>query len=73
MVELEKSLRVNSPTSVQEAVRITCLKVHNLYKSYVNSGLAFGAKRWVAPLNRQCERFASAKATNIPRGSIGVL
>jgi hypothetical protein len=45
--------------------------VHNLYKHLVSSGHAFGAKRWVATLNRQCERLASAMATNIPAGDAG--
>lgn len=45
--------------------------VHNLYKQLVNSGNAFGAKRWVATLDRQCERLASALATNIPTGDVG--
>jgi hypothetical protein len=45
--------------------------VHNLYKQLVSSGHAFGAKRWVATLDRQCERLASAMATNIPAGDAG--
>lgn len=45
--------------------------VHNLYKPLVNSGLAFGAKRWVGTLERQCERLASVMASNIPNGDIG--
>ncbi|CAJ1977256.1 unnamed protein product [Sphenostylis stenocarpa] len=55
-----------------EHVELDDNEVHDLYKNYVNSGLAFGAKRWVASLDRQCERLASAIATNIPQGSIGV-
>lgn len=54
-----------------EHVELEDNEVHELYKSYVNSGLAFGAKRWVASLGRQCERLASAMATNIPPASIG--
>lgn len=45
--------------------------VHSLYKQLVNSGHAFGAKRWVATLDRQCERLASAMATNIPHTDVG--
>jgi homeobox-leucine zipper protein len=37
--------------------------VHDLYKPLVNSGLAFGARRWTSTLRRQCERLASAMAT----------
>lgn len=40
-------------------------------RSLVNSGLAFGAKRWVTTLDRQCERLASAMANNIPAGDVG--
>lgn len=39
--------------------------VHNLYRPLVSSGLAFGAKRWVFTLDRQCERLASAMATTL--------
>ncbi|BAT94022.1 hypothetical protein VIGAN_08058900 [Vigna angularis var. angularis] len=56
-----------------EHIELEDNEVHDLYKSYVNSGLAFGAKRWVASLDRQCERLASSMATNIPHKSIGVL
>lgn len=45
--------------------------VHNLYKQLVSSGHAFGAKRWIATLDRQCERLASAMASNIPTVDVG--
>ncbi|KAG7546657.1 Homeobox-like domain superfamily [Arabidopsis suecica] len=47
--------------------------VHNMYKPLVNTGLAFGAKRWVATLDRQCERLASSMASNIPAGDLSVI
>ncbi|CAH8345493.1 unnamed protein product [Eruca vesicaria subsp. sativa] len=47
--------------------------VHNMYKPLVNTGLAFGAKRWVATLDRQCERLASSMASNIPTGDLSVI
>ncbi|KAJ4980761.1 hypothetical protein NE237_031598 [Protea cynaroides] len=56
-----------------EHVEVDDRAVHNIYRPLVNSGLAFGAKRWVATLDRQCERLASAMATNIPSGDIGVI
>ncbi|XP_019079350.2 homeobox-leucine zipper protein HDG2 isoform X2 [Vitis vinifera] len=56
-----------------EHVEVDDRGVHNIYKQLVNSGLAFGAKRWVATLDRQCERLASAMATNIPTGEVGVI
>ncbi|XP_034698427.1 homeobox-leucine zipper protein MERISTEM L1-like [Vitis riparia] len=56
-----------------EHVEVDDRAVHNIYRPLVNSGLAFGAKRWVATLDRQCERLASAMASNIPAGDIGVI
>ncbi|PNT11493.1 hypothetical protein POPTR_011G025000v4 [Populus trichocarpa] len=47
--------------------------VHNIYRPLVNSGLAFGAKRWVGTLDRQCERLASSMAINIPTGDLCVI
>jgi len=75
MVELENLVSLNSPTFVQTVIHITCLQaeVQNLYKSYVNFGIAFGAKGWVAPLVRQFEHFVNAKAMNIPHVCICVL
>ncbi|KAF8016684.1 hypothetical protein BT93_H2031 [Corymbia citriodora subsp. variegata] len=56
-----------------ENVEVDDRGVHSLYKQLVNSGHAFGAKRWVATLDRQCERLASAMATNIPNTDVGVI
>ncbi|KAL6843100.1 hypothetical protein ACP4OV_026813 [Aristida adscensionis] len=56
-----------------EHVEVDDRAVHNLYKLLVNSGLAFGAKRWVGTLDRQCERLASAMASNIPNADLGVI
>ncbi|CAA7394447.1 unnamed protein product [Spirodela intermedia] len=47
--------------------------VHRIYKSLVNSGLAFGAKRWVSVLDRQCERLASVMASSFPSGEVSVI
>ncbi|KAG5596087.1 hypothetical protein H5410_037319, partial [Solanum commersonii] len=44
--------------------------VHAFYKTFVNSSLAFGAKRWISILDRQCERLASVEATNLPQSNI---
>ena len=49
-----------------EHVEVDDRGVHSIYRPLVNSGLAFGAKRWVCTLDRQCERLASAMATNLP-------
>ncbi|XP_022944759.1 homeobox-leucine zipper protein HDG2-like isoform X1 [Cucurbita moschata] len=56
-----------------EHVEVDDRGVHNLYKQLVSSGQAFGAKRWVTTLDRQCERLASAMATNISTGDVGVI
>ncbi|KAK6917331.1 Homeobox domain [Dillenia turbinata] len=53
-----------------EHVEVDDRAVHNLYKPLVNSGIAFGAKRWVATLDRQCERLASVMANNIQTGDL---
>jgi hypothetical protein len=39
--------------------------VHQIFSEYVYSGMAFGAQRWLAVLQRQCERAASLMARNI--------
>ncbi|KAG8043579.1 hypothetical protein GUJ93_ZPchr0458g22420 [Zizania palustris] len=56
-----------------EHVEVDDRSVHNIYKPLVNSGLAFGARRWVGTLDRQCERLASVMASNIPTSDIGVI
>lgn len=56
-----------------EHVEVDGKSVHSLYKPLLESGLAFGAKRWVATLDRQCERLASVMATTIPPGDVGVI
>ncbi|CAH1448326.1 unnamed protein product [Lactuca virosa] len=56
-----------------EHVEVDNGPVHDIYKVLVNSGLAFAAKRWVATLDRQSERLASAMASNIPAGDVGVI
>ncbi|XAR55396.1 hypothetical protein NMG60_11035457 [Bertholletia excelsa] len=47
-----------------EHVEVEEKGVRNIYTPLVNSGLAFGAKRWIASINRQCERLAIAMAAN---------
>uniref|UniRef100_A0A5B7CAW4 Homeobox-leucine zipper protein HDG2 n=1 Tax=Davidia involucrata TaxID=16924 RepID=A0A5B7CAW4_DAVIN len=54
-----------------EHVEVDDRGVHNIYKPLVNSGLAFGAKRWVATLDRQCERLASAMARSVSNNDVG--
>ncbi len=59
--------------------KVTCVEhmeyddraVHPVYRKLVNSGMAFGAQRWVATLQRQCERLASLLASNIASRDLG--
>ncbi|XP_009766038.1 homeobox-leucine zipper protein HDG2-like [Nicotiana tabacum] len=53
-----------------EHIEVDDSAVHDIYKPLVSSGLAFGAKRWIATLDRQCERLASAMATNFPTNDL---
>ncbi|XP_077219543.1 HD-ZIP IV family of homeobox-leucine zipper protein with lipid-binding START domain-containing protein [Tasmannia lanceolata] len=49
------------------------ITVPTLYRSIINSGLAFGAKHWMATLQLQCERLVFFMATNVPtKDSSGV-
>ncbi|KAI4371662.1 hypothetical protein MLD38_009988 [Melastoma candidum] len=49
-----------------EHVEVDDRGMHGIYRQLVDSGLGFGAKRWVATLDRQCKRLASAMASNMP-------
>lgn len=40
--------------------------VPTMYRSIVNSGIAFGARHWIATLQQQCERLVFSMATNVP-------
>ncbi|XP_028806242.1 homeobox-leucine zipper protein ANTHOCYANINLESS 2 [Neltuma alba] len=40
--------------------------VHQLYRPAVNSGFGFGAHRWIATLQRQCECLAILMSSSIP-------
>ncbi|KAL5070178.1 hypothetical protein RYX36_021065 [Vicia faba] len=44
----------------------TTLLSNRFYNSLITSSLAFGAKRWVASLGRQCERLTCSIDTNVP-------
>ncbi|KAL1543497.1 Homeobox-leucine zipper protein ANTHOCYANINLESS 2 [Salvia divinorum] len=40
--------------------------VHQLYRPLVSSGMGFGAQRWVATLQRQCECLAILMSSTVP-------
>ncbi|KAL3499978.1 hypothetical protein ACH5RR_039071 [Cinchona calisaya] len=48
-----------------EHVEIEENPVHQIFNHFVRSGTAFGAKRWLSILQRQCERLASLMLRNI--------
>lgn len=58
----------NAHCKVMWVEHLECQKslVDSLYRVIVNSGQAFGARRWMATLQRQCERLLFFMATNIP-------
>ncbi|CAF2094503.1 unnamed protein product [Brassica napus] len=43
--------------------------IHHSYRPLVSSGLAFGSKRWVSALQRQCESLAILMSSAIPNRS----
>ncbi|CAA2974534.1 homeobox-leucine zipper protein GLABRA 2 [Olea europaea var. sylvestris] len=58
----------NGHCKVTWVEHLECQKttVHSLYRTIVNSGLAFGAKHWIVTLQQQCERLVFFMATNVP-------
>ncbi|CAN6441641.1 unnamed protein product [Victoria cruziana] len=49
-----------------EHLEVKKMAVHSMYRTIINSGLAFGAKHWMATLQLQCERLVFFMATNVP-------
>lgn len=45
--------------------------IHRLYRDLIHSGLAFGAERWLATLQRTCERFACLMVTGSSTRDLG--
>ncbi|GMN37203.1 hypothetical protein TIFTF001_006612 [Ficus carica] len=67
--------KANGHCKVTWVEHLECQKstVHTMYRAIVNSGLAFGARHWIATLQLQCERLVFFMATNVPmKDSIGV-
>ncbi|CAA3002044.1 homeobox-leucine zipper ANTHOCYANINLESS 2 [Olea europaea subsp. europaea] len=40
--------------------------IHHLYRTLINSGMGFGAQRWIATLQRQCECLAILMSSAVP-------
>ncbi|KAI4312014.1 hypothetical protein MLD38_036872 [Melastoma candidum] len=53
-----------------EHVEVDNSAVHGIYRQLVDCGLGFGAKRWVAALDRHCERITSSIAGSMPTGEL---
>jgi len=41
-------------------------QIHQVYRPLLNSGMGFGAQRWVATLQRQCECLAILMSSATP-------
>jgi homeobox-leucine zipper protein len=44
--------------------------IHLLYRDLILSGVAFGARRWLAALQRACERYAWLVTAEMPQREI---
>ena len=47
------------------------ISTHNMYRDLVESGAAFSAQRWLATLQRMCERFACLMVVGTTPDDIG--
>lgn len=45
--------------------------IHRLYQDLIQSGMAFGADRWLATLQRMCERFACLMVSGTSTRDLG--
>lgn len=45
--------------------------IHRLYRDLIYSSLAFGAERWIATLERMCERIACLMVTGSSTRDVG--
>ncbi|GMJ10297.1 protodermal factor 2 [Hibiscus trionum] len=55
-----------------EHVEVDNKYLHHLFRPIVSSGFAFGAKRWIAAINRHCQWLAASMARTTPTDA-GVL
>ncbi|MED6204807.1 Homeobox-leucine zipper protein GLABRA 2 [Stylosanthes scabra] len=65
----------NGHCKVTWVEHLECQKspVATMYRTIVNSGMAFGARHWLTTLQLQCERLVFFMATNVPmKDSLGV-
>ncbi|XP_010430051.1 PREDICTED: homeobox-leucine zipper protein GLABRA 2-like [Camelina sativa] len=70
---IEDTSNGHSKVTWVEHLDVSASTVHPLFRSLVNTGLAFGARHWVATLQLHCERLVFFMATNVPtKDSLGV-
>ncbi|CAG7903179.1 unnamed protein product [Brassica rapa] len=70
---IEDTSNGHSKVTWVEHLDLSASTVQPLFRSFVNTGLAFGAKHWVATLQLHCERLVFFMATNVPtKDSLGV-
>ncbi|KAL6001086.1 hypothetical protein ACLOJK_006813 [Asimina triloba] len=46
---------------------------HRIFREFINSGMAFGAQRWLTSLQRMCERFACSMSSSLSQDLGGVI
>jgi homeobox-leucine zipper protein len=70
---IEDTSNGHSKVTWVEHLDVSASTVQPLFRSLVNTGLAFGARHWVATLQLHCERLVFFMATNVPtKDSLGV-
>lgn len=69
---IEDTSNGHSKVTWVEHLDLSASTVQPLFRSFVNTGLAFGARHWVATLQLHCERLVFYMATNVPtKDSLG--
>lgn len=70
---IEDTSNGHSKVTWVEHLDLSASTVQPLFRSFVNTGLAFGARHWVATLQLHCERLVFFMATNVPtKDSLGL-
>ncbi|CAI9114146.1 OLC1v1014801C3 [Oldenlandia corymbosa var. corymbosa] len=63
---IEDQLNGHCKVTWLENIELQQSTVHHLFRPLLNSGMAFGANRWLANLKQSCERLVFSMATNVP-------
>lgn len=62
---LRSSLVVSGQVTWVEHAEYDEAATHHIYRPLLSSGMALGAQRWVATLQRQCECFAILMSSSV--------